>query len=351
MSSAASSGYYLVPFGNGAKHLRVLRFESSSHLDVLRSDLFVSVTEMQSIPYLTMMPTKILSLSASKEGKWTLESFCDDEVLVNGSDSLKKGSKLTLPKLNHTYLSLVPAPTLFPDASVRDICWYNLCVMTAEEYEAGGVSLLCAGKEVRAPKRGFEEEEEKVVQTEEEDHLSKRAKKCEYVPVEEMTEMIDQCSCGICTDLLAAPAAFPCGHVYCYGCIYDWTVTKKKGSCPYCRTSYPIKDCSLIVQLADIVHSVAAPVWKQDPEAKEKWEKRNEDGAFIHSQVRHRDAVEVEKKAVKRVVPASETAAAALASTQDQMLLSGIENALTTLLESSDAKAEILSLIRNNLTK
>jgi len=39
--------------------------------------------------------------------------------------------------------------------------------------------------------------------------------------------------CGICLSPLTSPACPPCGHVYCYACIVESSVTKQE--CPTCR--------------------------------------------------------------------------------------------------------------------
>lgn len=44
----------------------------------------------------------------------------------------------------------------------------------------------------------------------------------------------EQATCEICSDVITAKAATPCGHCFCWDCIIRWT--EMKPECPSCRT-------------------------------------------------------------------------------------------------------------------
>ena len=43
----------------------------------------------------------------------------------------------------------------------------------------------------------------------------------------------EELSCSICMDYLSVPQATPCGHVFCYVCLYKWL--EQESVCPQCR--------------------------------------------------------------------------------------------------------------------
>ncbi|KAA6362720.1 MAG: putative E3 ubiquitin-protein ligase RNF5 [Streblomastix strix] len=42
-------------------------------------------------------------------------------------------------------------------------------------------------------------------------------------------------SCGICFDVASNPVVSPCGHLYCWRCIYEWM--QRVETCPVCQAS------------------------------------------------------------------------------------------------------------------
>src|SRR6476469_7656958 len=40
-------------------------------------------------------------------------------------------------------------------------------------------------------------------------------------------------TCSICIDLFSVPVVTPCGHLFCYKCLFKWI--KSKTRCPQCR--------------------------------------------------------------------------------------------------------------------
>eukprot|EP01127_Copromyxa_protea_P018360 TRINITY_DN5766_c0_g1_i1.p1 TRINITY_DN5766_c0_g1~~TRINITY_DN5766_c0_g1_i1.p1 ORF type:complete len:142 (+),score=21.73 TRINITY_DN5766_c0_g1_i1:192-617(+) len=43
------------------------------------------------------------------------------------------------------------------------------------------------------------------------------------------------CTCGICMDIFYDPITLPCGHSYCFTCLYSLEKSKPEKSCPMCR--------------------------------------------------------------------------------------------------------------------
>ncbi|CAD8213087.1 unnamed protein product [Paramecium octaurelia] len=52
--------------------------------------------------------------------------------------------------------------------------------------------------------------------------------------------------CKICLDLATEPVITPCGHLYCWQCIYTWAQKKNPLLCPYCSNVFELDKVTTI---------------------------------------------------------------------------------------------------------
>jgi len=53
---------------------------------------------------------------------------------------------------------------------------------------------------------------------------------------------INQYECNICLEVASEPVITPCGHLYCWPCIYSWLASDQEFlSCPVCKNGISIK--------------------------------------------------------------------------------------------------------------
>ncbi|CAD8072543.1 unnamed protein product [Paramecium primaurelia] len=52
--------------------------------------------------------------------------------------------------------------------------------------------------------------------------------------------------CKICLDLASEPVITPCGHLYCWQCLYTWAQKKNPLVCPYCSNIFELEKVTTI---------------------------------------------------------------------------------------------------------
>ncbi|CAD8123642.1 unnamed protein product [Paramecium sonneborni] len=52
--------------------------------------------------------------------------------------------------------------------------------------------------------------------------------------------------CKICLDLATEPVITPCGHLYCWQCLYTWAQKKNPLVCPYCSNVFELNKVTTI---------------------------------------------------------------------------------------------------------
>ncbi|CAD8205936.1 unnamed protein product [Paramecium pentaurelia] len=52
--------------------------------------------------------------------------------------------------------------------------------------------------------------------------------------------------CKICLDLATEPVITPCGHLYCWQCLYTWAEKKNPLQCPYCSNVFELNKVTTI---------------------------------------------------------------------------------------------------------
>ncbi|CAD8165172.1 unnamed protein product [Paramecium pentaurelia] len=52
--------------------------------------------------------------------------------------------------------------------------------------------------------------------------------------------------CKICLDLATEPVITPCGHLYCWQCLYTWAQKKNPLVCPYCSNVFELEKVTTI---------------------------------------------------------------------------------------------------------
>ncbi|CAK64699.1 unnamed protein product (macronuclear) [Paramecium tetraurelia] len=59
-------------------------------------------------------------------------------------------------------------------------------------------------------------------------------------------EKYKQFQCKICLDLATEPVITPCGHLYCWQCLYTWAQKKNPLQCPYCSNVFELDKVTTI---------------------------------------------------------------------------------------------------------
>lgn len=88
-----------------------------------------------------------------------------------------------------------------------------------------------------------------------------------------ITNLLRQYECPICYESIAcAESLNPCGCVYCFSCIMDWS--KKNMTCPTCNTNFDLKT-SVPSKLVD---NAVRDILKNEAETLKAWEERVQKG-------------------------------------------------------------------------
>ena len=250
--------YVLVPFGKGARHLRVVHLGEKAHV-TLGNNQVTGLSESkhpnarclnESQAYVSSFGTHFYTLSQAGTDNYLL--YVNGQPVYNQQTVLKTGD----------YFSLL-----------GNIGWFNYVYMSARKYEEmkevffGMDNMLIPSNDYVPLSLA---EQGKMVS-------AKRVLDVAYTQVAQesilMNRMTDTLRCGICMDFFVNPTTLSCGCTYCIKCVEmlraTGTTVRQRSTCPLCRLpslahSTLVKNVVLANAVEEVIEASADQALKDD---------------------------------------------------------------------------------------
>jgi hypothetical protein len=149
-------------------------------------------------------------------------------------------------------------------------------------------------------------------------------------------ELLRQCECSVCMDILAMPHILVCGHSFCYTCIIDFAKSNPK--CPICQSTFTVKDAYHNRHLADMIRELM----KSDAQLT-AWESRESSANIIKNASKPSDSTSTNVRTAPVAAAAATVASSSRPESSTGSIVSASSNAInppTVDLSRADASFE-----------
>ena len=303
----------LLPFGEGEQYLHALKLLKDQELIIGRNRMTFQEGKKEH-PLFLMLSRRHVKLLWKGDNEIFITALCSTSNVISVNEAVltlgkkvmaKEGDHLCLFHDNKCFNYKLLGIQMNPDAKVAPV-------------EEGSETAAVATTQVAEPSEDKSDTDQKQSLGE---RLAPTSKASGSSGTDEA--LVSKTECSICLLPLAfAHAIIPCGHHYCYACIFDWS--KANTTCPSCQATIVGMNPSHV--LNDIIEGVLSN--HDDKSTLEDWKERLAEG--IAQKKLDTAAVAVASTAAAPSIAAPLTSFVSSSSSSSSASSSG-SNILTTL--------------------